>query len=66
MAAWTEHHIPPASGPRFTIVEVIASITGRSARRSRPKSTHPVIPHTILVFLPVAGRPCATSVLRAG
>ena len=37
MAAWTEHHTPPASGPRFTIVAVIASITGRSDLRSRLK-----------------------------
>ena len=39
--------MPPASGPRQIIVAVIASIAARSPspRRSRPKSTHPVIPH---------------------
>jgi hypothetical protein len=56
MAACAEHHTPPASGPLFAIVEVIASIAGRSALRSRPKSTHPVIPHTLLVS-PSAARP---------
>ena len=29
------------------MVAVIASIAARSVRRSRPKSTHPVIPHML-------------------
>ena len=44
--------MPPASGPRGAIVAVIASIAARSLRRSRPKSTHPVIPHMSLYFPP--------------
>src|ERR1700756_5865144 len=51
-AACAEIQMPPASGPRGTIVAVLASIAARSLRRSRPKSTHPVIPHMSLFLQP--------------
>src|SRR5580704_1034350 len=64
IAACAEHHTAPASGPRQIIVAVIASIAARCPRRSRPKSTHPVIPHMFLVLRPPASSPASAGAPR--